>query len=48
MTEPELAALLDSTRFTGRAGAQVRAFLAKEVAAALQGHTTSQAEGVRV
>jgi adenylosuccinate lyase len=48
MTEAELAALLDSQRFTGRAGAQVRAFLAKEVAAALQGHTAQQAEGVRV
>lgn len=48
MTEPELAGLLDSKRFTGRAGDQVRAFLAKEVAVALQDHVPAQAEGVRV
>ncbi|MFN8011406.1 MAG: adenylosuccinate lyase [Holophagaceae bacterium] len=48
MTEAELAALLDSKRFTGRAGDQVRAFLAREVAAALQDHAPAQAEGVRV
>jgi adenylosuccinate lyase len=48
MTEAELAALLDSKRFTGRAGDQVRAFLAREVAAALKDHVPAQAEGVRV
>lgn len=48
MTEAELAVLLDSQRFTGRAGDQVRAFLANEVAAALKDHVPAQAEGVRV
>ena len=48
MNEAELAALLDSRRFTGRAGEQVRAFLARDVAAALQDHTAAEAEGVRV
>ena len=48
MSEAELAALLDSRRFTGRAGDQVRAFLAREVAAALRDHAAVEAEGVRV
>ncbi len=48
MNEAELAALLDSRRFTGRAGDQVRAFLAREVAAALRDHAAVEAEGVRV
>ncbi len=48
MTEAELASLLDSKRFTGRAGDQVRAFLAREVAEALKDHVAAQAEGVRV
>jgi adenylosuccinate lyase len=48
MTETDLAALLDSRRFTGRAGDQVRAFLANEVATALKDHVPAQAEGVRV
>jgi adenylosuccinate lyase len=48
MTEAELAALLDSKRFTGRAGDQVRAFLARDVAGALADHAPAEAEGVRV
>jgi hypothetical protein len=48
MTEPELAALLDPARFTGRAGEQVRQFLAREVAAALKGHVPALEVGVRV
>ncbi len=48
MTEPELAALLDAQRFTGRAAEQTRAFLGREVASALKGHAAAEAEGVRV
>ncbi len=48
MTEAELASLLDSKRFTGRAGDQVRAFLAREVSEALKGYSPDAAEGVRV
>jgi adenylosuccinate lyase len=48
MTEPELRALLDPVRFTGRAGEQVRRFLATEVAAALAGHQSAAAVAVRV
>ena len=48
MTEPELAALLDATRFTGRAAEQTRAFLDREVAAALAHHHSSAAAGIRV
>lgn len=48
MTEPELAALLDARRFTGRAGDQVRAFLAGPVAAALKGHLPADEAAVRV
>lgn len=38
MNEAELTALLDPIRFTGRAGAQVRAFLGTNVARALKDH----------
>jgi len=48
MTEAELAALLDPVRFTGRAGEQVRRFLAGEVAVALAGHLPGEAAAVRV
>ncbi len=48
MTESELAAMLDASRFTGRAGAQVKAFLGKEIAAALQDHTAAEIAEVRV
>ena len=48
MTETELAALLDPTRFTGRAGEQVRQFLSNEIAAALKGHQSAEAVAVRV
>ena len=48
MTEPELRALLDPVRFTGRAGDQVRRFLATEVAAALAGHRPGAEAPVRV
>jgi adenylosuccinate lyase len=48
MTEPELEALLDGRRFTGRAGDQVRSFLSREVASALAGHTPSDPASVRV
>ncbi|MDE3033339.1 MAG: adenylosuccinate lyase [Acidobacteriota bacterium] len=48
MTEAELAALLDARRFTGRAGDQVRAFLAGPVAGALQGHVPADEAAVRV
>jgi len=48
MTEAELKDLLDPTRFTGRAGEQVRAFLANEVAAALANHQAAEAADVRV
>ncbi len=48
MTEAELAALLDARRFTGRAGEQVRAFLAGPVAGALKGHVPADEAAVRV
>jgi adenylosuccinate lyase len=48
MTEPELTALLDARRFTGRAGDQVRTFLAGPVAAALAGHVPADEAAVRV
>jgi hypothetical protein len=48
MTEDELRVMLDATRFTGRAGEQVRAFLGAEVAQALQGHRAAEAAEVRV
>ncbi|WP_243287442.1 adenylosuccinate lyase [Geothrix terrae] len=48
MTEAELAALLDASRFTGRAGDQVRAFLAGPVAAALKDHAPADEAAVRV
>ncbi|HEX9010263.1 MAG TPA: adenylosuccinate lyase [Holophagaceae bacterium] len=48
MTEAELAALLDARRFTGRAGDQVRQFLAGPVAAALKGHLPADEAAVRV
>ncbi|HLP30555.1 MAG TPA: adenylosuccinate lyase [Geothrix sp.] len=48
MTEAELAALLDAGRFTGRAGEQVRQFLAGPVAAALKDHTPADEASVRV
>lgn len=48
MTESELASLLDARRFTGRAGDQVRAFLAGPVAAALKDHVPADAAAVRV
>lgn len=48
LDEPELAALLDGRRFTGRAADQVRAFLAGEVAAVLAGHAPAEAAPVRV
>lgn len=48
MTEAELAALLDARRFTGRAGEQVRAFLAGPVAAALHDHAPADEAAVRV
>ncbi|MDP2876693.1 MAG: adenylosuccinate lyase [Holophaga sp.] len=48
MTEPELAAMLDASRFTGRAGAQVKAFLGKEIAAALHDHRAAEIAEVRV
>ena len=48
MTEAELAALLDAGRFTGRAGEQVRQFLAGPVAAALKDHTPAEEASVRV
>ncbi len=48
MTELELAALLDARRFTGRAGEQVRTFLAGPVAAALAGHLPADEAAVRV
>jgi adenylosuccinate lyase len=48
MTEPELAALLDPVRFTGRAGDQVRRFLAGEVAAVLAGYDPGEETAVRV
>ena len=48
MNESELTGLLDARRFTGRAGEQVRAFLARDVAAALADHTPADAASVRV
>jgi adenylosuccinate lyase len=48
MSEAELRGLLDPSRFTGRAGEQVRAFLANEVARALAGHRAAEAAEVRV
>jgi adenylosuccinate lyase len=48
MTEAELTALLDAHRFTGRAGEQVRRFLAGPVAAALQNHAPADEAAVRV
>lgn len=48
MSEAELAALLDARRFTGRAGEQVRQFLAGPVAAALKDHVPADAAAVRV
>ena len=48
MNEAELAALLDPKRFTGRAGEQVRAFLANEVKIALSGHVLTATAEIRV
>ncbi|HEY3401513.1 MAG TPA: adenylosuccinate lyase [Geothrix sp.] len=48
MTETELTALLDASRFTGRAGEQVRQFLAGPVAAALKDHAPANEAAVRV
>ena len=48
ITEDELTALLDARRFTGRAGDQVRQFLAGPVAAALRDHDPADAAAVRV
>jgi len=48
MNEAELAALLDAARFTGRAGEQVRQFLAGPVAEALKGHVPADEAAVRV
>lgn len=48
MNEAELAALLDAARFTGRAGDQVRQFLAGPVAAALKDHAPADEAAVRV
>jgi adenylosuccinate lyase len=48
MTEGELANLLDAQRFTGRAGDQVRRFLAGPVAQALTNHTAADEAAVRV
>lgn len=48
MTEAELAGLLDARRFTGRAGDQVRQFLAGPVAAALETHAPADEATVRV
>ena len=48
MTEAELRAMLDARRFTGRAAEQVGAFLAREVAGALEGHGAAEAAEVRV
>jgi len=48
MGEAELAALLDAGRFTGRAGDQVRRFLAGPVAAALNDHAPAEEAAVRV
>ena len=48
MNEAELEALLDPARFTGRAGEQVRQFLARDVAQALKDHQAAEAADVRV
>jgi adenylosuccinate lyase len=48
MAEGELRALLDARRFTGRAAEQARAFLGREVAAALRDHATAEVAEVRV
>ena len=48
MDEAELAALLDAARFTGRAGEQVRQFLAGPVAAALKDHVPADEAAIRV
>jgi len=48
MTEAELIALLDPARFTGRAAEQVRQFLGREVAAALQQYVPAAEAAVRV
>ncbi|NTV76361.1 MAG: adenylosuccinate lyase, partial [Holophaga sp.] len=48
MDESELTGLLDARRFTGRAGEQVRVFLARDVAAALADHLPADAASVRV
>jgi adenylosuccinate lyase len=48
MTEAELAALLDAHRFTGRAGEQVRQFLAGPVAEALKQHAPADDAAIRV
>lgn len=48
MNETELAALLDASRFTGRAGEQVRQFLAGPVALALKDHVPADEAAVRV
>lgn len=48
MTAAELVALLDAQRFTGRAGEQVRQFLAGPVATALKDHTPAEEAPVRV
>jgi adenylosuccinate lyase len=48
MTEAELTALLDPARFTGRAADQVRQFLGREVAAALQDYVPAAEAAVRV
>ena len=48
MTEAELMVLLDAQRFTGRAGEQVRQFLAGPVAAALKDHAPADEAPVRV
>jgi adenylosuccinate lyase len=48
MNEAELVALLDAGRFTGRAGEQVRQFLAGPVAAAMKDHAPADEAAVRV
>ena len=48
MNEAELTRLLDAARFTGRAGEQVRQFLAGPVAAALKDHAPADEAPVRV
>jgi hypothetical protein len=48
MNEAELTLLLDASRFTGRAGEQVRQFLAGPVAAALKDHVPADSSAVRV